>query len=242
MNFYNNNYISYWKDKVNDNSSTAPKDDIFVPILKSYLRSASKVLDIGCCWGRHFETIANIGCNLFAIDISTDMVIEAKLNASRLGLNPDNILLGNAEETLPFNDSTFDVIYCFGVFDCLNQCKSLSEISRVLKPGGICMLTGKNNFYCNDDSEAKLAELGARSKGEPNFFTDINLLVETLVDADSEILEFRSYVRRGDFAANKFIPKKIDVFYEFFISFSNSDSLKIQQFSDSIFSPYSLIN
>ena len=47
---------------------------------------------------------------------------------------------GSAEE-IPFSDSTFDVVISNGVFNLVvDKVKALSEVYRVLKPGGRFML------------------------------------------------------------------------------------------------------
>ena len=43
---------------------------------------------------------------------------------------------GQAEQLESLKDNSVDFVYCYGVFMFLNQQKALTEISRVLKPGG----------------------------------------------------------------------------------------------------------
>jgi len=52
-------------------------------------------------------------------------------------------------EFLPFRDSTFDIVYGFGILHHLNEIqKGVSEASRVLKKGGYIGFGGENNGWC----------------------------------------------------------------------------------------------
>lgn len=54
----------------------------------------------------------------------------------------DNVDVVGSAESIPFQDETFDSVVCTQVFEHLkNPQKAAAEISRVLKKGGICLLT-----------------------------------------------------------------------------------------------------
>ncbi len=78
---------------------------------------------------------------LVASDINDSML---KIGQERM---TDNGLVKNVEyqlanaETLPFEDNSFDLVtMAFGLRNVTNKDKALSEIHRVLKPGGKCLV------------------------------------------------------------------------------------------------------
>lgn len=77
------------------------------------------------------------GSEITGVDISEGMLAAGRTKLEDLGLTHRIRLLTGDSENLPFEDNFFDaVIVAFGVrnFEDLN--KGLSEIARVLRPGG----------------------------------------------------------------------------------------------------------
>ena len=71
------------------------------------------------------------------IDISDGMLNLGRSKIERLGLGKTIELLNGDSETINFNDNSFDAVtVAFGVRNFQNLEKGLSEIKRVLKPGG----------------------------------------------------------------------------------------------------------
>ena len=76
------------------------------------------------------------------IDISEEMLAFGRLKLERLGLNNQIILQKGDSEQLEFADASFDAVtVAFGVRNFEHLERGLSEIFRVLKPGGaFCVL------------------------------------------------------------------------------------------------------
>jgi demethylmenaquinone methyltransferase / 2-methoxy-6-polyprenyl-1,4-benzoquinol methylase len=75
------------------------------------------------------------------IDISTEMLRIGKEKVERLGYSSQIELLVGDSENLPFQDEQFDAItVAFGVRNFENLEKGLSEMFRVLKSGGTCLV------------------------------------------------------------------------------------------------------
>lgn len=54
----------------------------------------------------------------------------------------------NKEPELPFDDNSFDKVTCVVSVDYLNKPKEIfPEIGRVLRPGGVCMLSMSNRCF-----------------------------------------------------------------------------------------------
>lgn len=108
---------------------------ILFPLLKSELDgSESTVLDFGCGPGRFTQNLAElIGGRGVGVDITPELL---ELAPKSPNVFFQHINMGE----LPFTDASFDVVWACLVLggipnDKLNQ--NLSEIQRVLRPGGI---------------------------------------------------------------------------------------------------------
>lgn len=96
-----------------------------------------KILDIGCGGGLLAEEFAKLGANVVGIDPSENAINKAKDHA-KLNKLKIKYLVGRAEE-LPFNEY-FDTVICADVLEHVDDLeKCISEISRVLKPGGLLL-------------------------------------------------------------------------------------------------------
>jgi SAM-dependent methyltransferase len=86
------------------------------------------------------------------IDISDVAVAKSNEKAAALGIANANFQVMNAEE-MSFPDASFDLVFGRGIIHHLDIEKSLSEISRVLRPNGTALFwepLGHNfllNFY-----------------------------------------------------------------------------------------------
>lgn len=95
-----------------------------------------KALDVGCGGGILAEEFAAAGFSVTGIDPSENSIQTAKKHAIQNGLNI-HYETGTAEN-LPYPDNSFDVVYCCDVLEHVRDLnKAISEISRVLKSGGM---------------------------------------------------------------------------------------------------------
>lgn len=111
-----------------------------IQILKS--KNPSRVLDVAT--GTGDLAIAALKCNpqrVDGIDISKGMLEVGKKKIIKKGYDKTIFLQKGDAEDIPFDDATFDAItVAFGVRNFENLDKGLSEMYRVLKPGGICLI------------------------------------------------------------------------------------------------------
>ncbi|HNR67313.1 MAG TPA: class I SAM-dependent methyltransferase [bacterium] len=98
------------------------------------------LLEIGCGAGWESVAWAQAGMNVSAVDLSPAALELARKNFQLYGLEGD-LREANAED-LPFESNSFDIVASFGV---LHQTEStqraISEVLRVLKPGGEAVIT-----------------------------------------------------------------------------------------------------
>jgi 2-polyprenyl-3-methyl-5-hydroxy-6-metoxy-1,4-benzoquinol methylase len=106
-----------------------------------------RVLDLGCGSGVLTRDLMHMGHSVVGLDCSEKMVrtlvgsLDPGLRSHLLGAE-----IGSAAN-VPFHSETFDVIICIGVIQYQREPRLvLREISRLLKPGGACVLTVPNQL------------------------------------------------------------------------------------------------
>jgi SAM-dependent methyltransferase len=109
------------------------------PHLVKFVRSlgdAERALDLGCGDGR---LGAELGARrVYAADVSRVALERARL---RLGSDAELVEL-DPDEPLPLDDSQFDVVLCAETLEHVRDVQLfLSEVRRVLRPGGTFAIT-----------------------------------------------------------------------------------------------------
>ncbi len=222
--------VDYWKQvtsEANELSSKhpSPRLGVFSKYLdKLPLTTGNKVLDVGIGFGRFIPTYLDRGLKVYGVDVDPAMVkdLEQSQHASVV------LVQVAVAETLPHSSDFFDLVVCWGVFDELDQGSSLLEMARVTKTDGYLIITGKNNYYLDDDEEALAAEKGARKKGHPNYFTAVDSI--DLQSFGLEQVALSKYARRGDFANEAELPADAanqERFYEFVLILKKNKTSKL---------------
>jgi 2-polyprenyl-6-hydroxyphenyl methylase/3-demethylubiquinone-9 3-methyltransferase len=93
-------------------------------------------LDVGSGGGLLAEEFAQLGCRVTGIDPSQESIEAARAHASESGLQIEYV--SGVGEDLPFDDGSFEVVYCCDVLEHVNDLdRVIAETSRVLRPGGL---------------------------------------------------------------------------------------------------------
>lgn len=112
----------------------------------SDLKEDSRILDAGCGAGRLAREVARRGYSVFGMDYSYGMIERANNICNHEDKHRVELLQGDVE-SIPFGDSSFDLIVCLGVITYLNsEDNALDELVRVLRPGGTLILSAINKF------------------------------------------------------------------------------------------------
>jgi SAM-dependent methyltransferase len=98
-----------------------------------------RVLEVGVGLGTDLTQFARAGAECHAVDITDAHLAMARANFASRGL-PVTLVKADATQ-IPYPDANFDAVYSFGVLHHIPEIDAcLSEIRRVLKPGGILMV------------------------------------------------------------------------------------------------------
>ena len=100
------------------------------------LKAGQRVLDVACGFGRHSIELARRGYRMTGLDVSAEMIREAKKRASE---EKCRVEWRNAEMRRIGSASKFDGAFCFGnsfgFLDRAGTGKFLAAMSKALKPG-----------------------------------------------------------------------------------------------------------
>ncbi|MFC2021447.1 class I SAM-dependent methyltransferase [Chloroflexota bacterium] len=122
-------------------------DRLTKEVVYSYLKECEYILDAGTGTGRFAIYLAQKGMNIVAMDSSPEMIEIAREKARQAGCQ-DRIQFIVADiENLPFKDSSFYGVCSIIVLIHLT-CPdyAVSELLRVLKPGGVSVIDVPNKL------------------------------------------------------------------------------------------------
>lgn len=97
------------------------------------------LLEVGCGVGVDLVRFATGGANVTGIDLAESSIDLARQNFQQRGLDAKLLVMNG--EAMQFADNRFDVVYAHGVLQYTPDPRSMiSEIQRVLRPGGRAIL------------------------------------------------------------------------------------------------------
>jgi len=102
-------------------------------------RASGEVLEVAVGTGRNLPFYPQ-GIRLTGVDLSPAMLGIARTRAADLGMGRCDLREGDAHE-LPFADGSFDTVVCtLGLCSIPDDRGAVSEMARVLRPGGRLLL------------------------------------------------------------------------------------------------------
>jgi SAM-dependent methyltransferase len=114
--------------------------------------SGAKVLELGCGSGRDMAFMLSRGFDVFAVDASPMMLHQAMQLHPNAANRMKCLCL---PDVLPYPDRSFDGAYALAVLMHLDRegiGKSIAEVKRILKPGGIFFMSipsSRNDLNAN---------------------------------------------------------------------------------------------
>src|SRR3954452_11294471 len=176
-------------------SDTWWDEDGFLNVLKSglnpsrfgYMRSVVidalgldtrglRILDVGCGGGLLAEEFAELGCAVTGVDPSSESLEVARSHARERGFDIEYRQASGEE--LPFGDREFPAVYCCDVLEHVDDvARTIAEIARVLRPGGVFLYDTVNRTRRSKLLMIKMAQdWAATAWAEPDLH-DFNMFI-----------------------------------------------------------------
>jgi ubiquinone/menaquinone biosynthesis C-methylase UbiE len=142
---YESGVTSRWRDPVQRESLEALQ-----------LGAEDRLLDVGCGTGAASRSAASVTASVVGIDLSPEMIRQARELAS--GLANVHFEIADSEH-LPFDDGAFTAVVCSNSFHHYpDPGRAVREMTRVLAPGGRLVL----GDACSDRTAARIADVFLR--------------------------------------------------------------------------------
>jgi ubiquinone/menaquinone biosynthesis C-methylase UbiE len=127
------------------------RQEVVLSLLNEYAGTSTlKVVDVGCGTGVILEAVAECGHRVFGVDMSSGMLSKVRERIRRMNHGRISCFQGDIE-ALPFGKNSFDALLGIGVIQYLeNFNKAVSEISRVVRHGGVAIVTLPNLLRLNN--------------------------------------------------------------------------------------------
>jgi ubiquinone/menaquinone biosynthesis C-methylase UbiE len=103
---------------------------------------SGNVLDLGCGTGDLLPFFASRNVLYTGLDLSSKMIERASANHATLVSSGNAKFLTGDSENIPFDDNQFHIVTAIALVEYFpDPTKALDEIARVLKPGGVAVIT-----------------------------------------------------------------------------------------------------
>jgi len=143
---YQNDFLDLYSKEMLDAGMRGQKANRIISVLSDNFSGSLDrlaVLDIGCSSGIMADIISSKVDKVVGIDIDKKAIEYAKKTYQRKNL----CFEVQDSMGLKFTDNSFDVVICAHVYEHVPDChKLMSEIYRVLKPGGVCYFAAANRL------------------------------------------------------------------------------------------------
>ena len=131
-------------------------------VIEDYGITRGKALDIGCGPGQMTLALARMtDLDVTGLDIEPEAVEIGRRHAEEAGLQSRLHFVSADAHSLPFSEDTFNLIVSRGTLPFLrDQVLAVSEVYRVLKPGGVAFLGGGMGRLTPEEEAEKLYPSG----------------------------------------------------------------------------------
>jgi 2-polyprenyl-3-methyl-5-hydroxy-6-metoxy-1,4-benzoquinol methylase len=135
-------YTDYWDRSQGWTPEVSVGDALFSRLFNGLIAPGHAVLDVGCGDCRNYQLrLREMGARLVGVEVSPLAADEAR----QAGFE---VYKHELSQPLPFHDATFDRAVCVEVVEHLfDPFYCVQQIARVLKPGGILVITTPNFGY-----------------------------------------------------------------------------------------------
>ncbi|RAW45172.1 SAM-dependent methyltransferase [Halorubrum sp. 48-1-W] len=129
------------------------------PEVESFLegRTADRALDVGCGNGRHTEPLSERARIAVGVDLSRGLLREAVRRARERGFDDRTAFVHGDAAALPIADDAVDLAVYVATLHHLSprtcRIRSLNELARVLRPGGVALVSAWSTAHDRFDRE-----------------------------------------------------------------------------------------
>lgn len=118
------------------------RESLILGVMRHELKRQSSVLDAGCGSGSLLFKIAGYGCRTFGLEQSKEYVEILRNRIKSLGFNENTYIKPGSIDNIPYLDKSFDVVVSAEVLEHVkDDTKAIMEFYRILRPGGICVIS-----------------------------------------------------------------------------------------------------
>jgi len=146
LDFYNKLSANYDQEQEEFAFVRLPEKKRIFQTLELILQQHQTVLEIGAGTGRFTLPIAQKTSQVFALDLSQDMLAQLKLKMTQAQIHNIETFCG---DFLSFPEHTlFDVLVSFSAIEYIKDSEALfKKISALVKPGGKVIITTAHNTF-----------------------------------------------------------------------------------------------
>jgi 2-polyprenyl-3-methyl-5-hydroxy-6-metoxy-1,4-benzoquinol methylase len=139
--FYDD-FADRWEARINNLETNKRLQIVFHEFLTKKDLKNKTFLEVGCGLGYFSERALSMGAKVTGIDVGSKLVKKTKDRV------PGGRFLTASAAKLPFKNNTFDIVLCTEVIEHVEfQQKTLKEMFRVLKHGGVLVITTPNRIF-----------------------------------------------------------------------------------------------
>ena len=203
-NMVKGSHEQYWQE---------PAMESYYLINRWQTQDKKNFLDLGCGLGRHTIQFAKAGFNTSGFDLSETSIERTREFAKKAGTQ---IVLRIGDMlNLPYDDNSFDCIYCRNVIshtDTAGMRKIVSELKRVLTKDGECYLTlgskqawGFQQDWPVVDENTKIRIENGPENGIPHFYADYHLIQDLFKNFEIiKVFQIEEYIEQSNNATSSF--------------------------------------
>lgn len=208
--FYNR-FSNEWDSVLHKVETEKRMNIVFSDLLKGVSLKNKKFLEVGCGLGYFSLEAKKRNAKVTGVDVG-----EKLLKICKKKVPSGKFILASGAD-LPFKANHFDAVLCTEVIEHTEEpIKVIDEVIRVLKPGGVAVITSPNKVF--KPLFDFLGIVGARKyEGNENWFS-IDSLKEVINSHNVDITNERYF--------NFFYPMKL---LDFFERFSSLKKLMVNQ-------------
>jgi 2-polyprenyl-3-methyl-5-hydroxy-6-metoxy-1,4-benzoquinol methylase len=158
-------------------------DVVFEECLAGVELAGRRTVDAGCGYGLFSETAARRGARVVSLDVGERLVARARARAGSLGVVGDACCLG-------LRDASVDLVISSEMLEHTEApARAVAELARVLRPGGLLVLTTPNRIW--QAPVRAVSRLRLRPFRGIENFVEWRALERACGDAGLEVLDHR---------------------------------------------------